>query len=167
MPIYYGTTEKILSKGVGNLENTSLPIGGIGNHSVLVAHSGLMKAKMFDNLDKLQLNDNFYINILDSKLKYKVNQIKVVKPEETDDLLKEYDKDYITLVTCTPKSINSHRLLVRGERIEQSYEEFEKENKLNNNIKVNNILHHFVFMYVIINKLKNYYFLKQIIKFFL
>lgn len=117
LPIYNGTSKEVLAKGVGNLENTSLPTGGKGNHSVLVAHTGLTKGKMFDDLNKLELEDKFYIHILDNKLEYKVNRIKTVTPDNIQDLEKEEDKDYITLVTCTPYMINSHRLLVRGIRV--------------------------------------------------
>ena len=119
LPIYNGTSDEVLSKGVGNLENSSLPTGRKGNHCVLVAHTGLTNTKMFDNLNKLELEDKFYMNILDKKLEYQVDQIKVVTPDNTEDLEAEDDKDYITLVTCTPYMINSHRLLVRGVRMEE------------------------------------------------
>ena len=134
LPIYYGTSKIVLSKGVGNLENTSLPTGGKGNHCVLVAHTGLTRAKMFDDINKLQLEDEFYIHVLDNKLKYKVNQIKIVAPENTQDLIADENEDYITLVTCTPYMINSHRLLVRGTRVFEK-EKSQKEEIINSNIK--------------------------------
>lgn len=125
LPIYHGTDIKILEKGVGHLEMTSLPVGGVGSHTVLSAHSGLPSAKLFTDLILLEKGDCFYLNILDEVFAYEINQIKVVEPEETKDLFINKEKDYVTLVTCTPYGINSHRLLVRGERI--PYIEKEKE----------------------------------------
>jgi sortase A len=118
LPIYHGTTKEILQKGVGHLKNSSLPIGGKSTHAVLSAHRGLPSATLFTNLDQLEKNDVFYIHILDEVLAYKVDQIKVVDPENTADLMIQNGKDYVTLVTCTPYGINTQRLLVRGERTE-------------------------------------------------
>jgi sortase A len=118
LPIYHGTSEEILQKGVGHLKNTSLPIGGKNTHAVLSAHRGLPSATLFTNLDQLTDNDVFYIHILDEVLEYKVNQIKVIDPEDTSALIIQNGKDFITLVTCTPYGINTQRLLVRGERTE-------------------------------------------------
>jgi sortase A len=118
LPIYHGTTEEILQKGVGHLKNTSLPIGGKSTHAVLSAHRGLPSATLFTDLDQLENNDVFYIHILDEVLAYKVDQIKVVDPEDTADLMIQSGKDFVTLVTCTPYGINTQRLLVRGERAE-------------------------------------------------
>ena len=118
LPIYHGTSEEVLSKSVGHLEGSSLPIGGLGTHSVLSAHRGLPTSKLFTNLDKLEIGDNFTITILDQVLTYQIDKITIVKPNEIENLKIEENKDYITLLTCTPYGINTHRLLVRGTRIE-------------------------------------------------
>lgn len=119
--IYHGTGEDVLQKGVGHLQGTSLPVGGTGSHCVLSAHSGLSSKKLFTDLDKLVEGDVFYLHILGEVLAYQVDQIKVVLPTETDDLRIDAEQDYVTLLTCTPYGINTHRLLVRGTRI--PYEE--------------------------------------------
>lgn len=116
LPIYHGTAEKTLESGVGHLVNTSLPVGGESTHCVLAGHTGLPNATLFTNLDDLKEGDTFYIHILGKVNEYRINQIKVVEPSDTSDLGIVRGKDYITLVTCTPYGINSHRLLVRGER---------------------------------------------------
>lgn len=118
LPIYHGTSEEVLSKSVGHLEGSSLPIGGLGTHSVLSAHRGLPTSKLFTDLDKLEIGDNFTITILDQVLTYQIDKITIVKPNEIENLKIEENKDYITLLTCTPYGINTHRLLVRGTRIE-------------------------------------------------
>ena len=123
LAIYHGIGTEALENGCGHIEGTSLPIGGVGTHSVLSAHRGLPSAKLFTDLDQLEIGDLFYITVLDEKLAYKVDQILTVLPEETDDLAIEEDKDLVTLVTCTPYGVNSHRLLVRGERTEYIPEE--------------------------------------------
>ncbi|XZH36215.1 class C sortase [Clostridium perfringens] len=120
LPIYYGTSVDILKKGVGVLEGTSLPVGGENTHSVLSAHTGLANQKLFTDIDKLKDGDVFYLHILKKDLAYKVNQIKVVHPDEIDDLKISEDKDYVTLLTCYPYGINTERLLVRGERTDLS-----------------------------------------------
>lgn len=125
LPIYHGTSEEVLQKAVGHLEQTSLPIGGEGTHAVLSGHRGLPSAELFTNLDKMEEGDVFYLHILEETLAYQVDKITVVEPDNLQDLAIEAGKDYVTLVTCTPYSINSHRLLVRGERI--PYEEEEKK----------------------------------------
>ena len=117
MPIYHGTTENILQSGVGHLDNSSLPTGGEGTHSVLVGHSGLVRTKMFDDIDKLEKGDYFYINVLSRVLVYKVDEIRTVNPDDLSVTQIYEGKDYVTLVTCTPKYINTYRLLVRGERV--------------------------------------------------
>lgn len=117
LPIYHGTDETILQIGVGHLSGTSLPVGGKGTHAVLSGHRGLPSAKLFTDLDQLEVGDTFTIKVLDQVLTYQVDQIKTVLPEETQDLAIDPDKDYVTLVTCTPYAINTHRLLVRGVRI--------------------------------------------------
>ena len=117
LPIYHGTSLEVLSKGAGHLENTSLPVGGKGTHSVISAHSAYPTQTFFDYLTEIKEGDSFYIYVLDRVLKYEVDQIKVVLPNDTSNLYIEHDKDYMTLVTCTPYSINTHRLLVRGKRV--------------------------------------------------
>lgn len=116
-PIYHGTSEATLEKGVGHLENTSFPIGGVSTHAVLSGHTGLTDAKIFTDLVSLEENDIFFVHILTETLAYQVDQIKVVEPSDTSDLHIDPEQDYVTLVTCTPYGINSHRLLVRGTRV--------------------------------------------------
>lgn len=116
LPIYHGCKEESLQKGVGHLEDTALPIGGKGNHCVLSGHRGLPAAELFTDLDKLEKGDQFYLYILDKILTYEVDQIKVISPEEVQDLRTIPDRDLVTLITCTPYGVNSHRLLVRGTR---------------------------------------------------
>ncbi len=117
LPIYHGTGEEALSKGVGHLLNSSLPIGGKGTHAVLSGHTGLISAKMFNDLNALKKGDLFYLYVLKDVLAYKVDQIKVTEPDNINDLLIDSQKDYVTLVTCTPYGVNTHRLLVRGKRV--------------------------------------------------
>jgi len=114
--IYHTTEEENLQDGLGHVEGSALPIGDKNKHSVLAGHTGLPSAKLLTNLDRIQVGDKFYIHILDEVLEYKVNQIVVVEPEDTAHTQVEQGKDLVTLVTCTPYGINSHRLLVRGER---------------------------------------------------
>lgn len=116
-PIYRGTSEELLQKGIGWLEGSSLPTGGIGTHAVLTGHRGLPTAKLFTDLPELEKGDQFIITYLDEKLAYEVNQILTVEPDETDALVINPTQDYITLITCTPYMINSHRLFVRGHRV--------------------------------------------------
>lgn len=118
IPIYHGTSSKVLEKGVGHLEGSSFPVGGMSAHAILSAHRGLPSAKLFTDLDQLKEGDKFYIYILDQALAYEVDQILVVEPSETEALQLQEGKDYVTLVTCTPYAINTHRLLVRGTRVE-------------------------------------------------
>ena len=135
LPIYHGTDQEHMLKGVGHLVGTSLPIGGVDSHAVLSAHSGLSSADLFTNLVDLEKGDLFYIYVLDEVLAYEVDNIKVVKPTETDDLRITKGEDYVTLVTCTPFGINSHRLLVRGHRVEYNPDDEKKEaNKSNDDI---------------------------------
>ncbi len=142
LPIYHGTSAEVLAKGVGHLPQSAFPIGGEGNHSVLTGHTGLPSAELFTDIIKLKEGDYFYIHILNRVLAYQVDQIKVVLPEETEELLPVAGKDYCTLVTCTPYGINSHRLLVRGERVELNLEEEEvlKEELKDNTISKELIL---------------------------
>ena len=114
--IYHGTKEAVLQTGVGHLQNTSLPVGGESAHAVLSGHRGLPSADLFTDLDRLETGDRFYIKMLDRTLCYTVDQIITVLPDETEELAIKEGKDYVTLVTCTPYGVNSHRLLVRGVR---------------------------------------------------
>ena len=117
LPIYAGTSEEVLQKGVGHLEGTSLPIGGNSQHSVLTAHSGLPEATLFTHLNELEIGDKFYVHNIAEILAYQVDQIKVIEPSNFSDLLISPGHDYVTLLTCTPIMINSHRLIVRGHRV--------------------------------------------------
>lgn len=118
LPIYHGTEESVLQVAVGHLEWTSLPVGGESTHCVLSGHRGLPSAKLFTDLDRLVVGDRFRLGVLDQVLTYEVDQILIVEPQDTDALLIEEGKDLCTLVTCTPYGINTHRLLVRGHRVE-------------------------------------------------
>lgn len=123
LPIYHGTEYEVLAKGAGHLENTALPVGGENTHSVISAHSAFPTETFFDYLVEIKEGDEFYIHVLNRTLKYQVDQIKVVLPTETQDLHVVEGKDYVTLLTCTPYTINTHRLLVRGERVEYDPDE--------------------------------------------
>ena len=122
LPIYHGTDEAVLQIAVGHLEWTSLPVGGESTHCVLSGHRGLPSARLFTDLDKLTVGDRFLLRVLDEVLTYEVDQILIVEPHETDALKIEPGKDLCTLVTCTPYGINTHRLLVRGHRVENERE---------------------------------------------
>ena len=117
LPIYHGTDEGVLQIAVGHIEGSSLPVGGLNTHCVLSGHRGLPSAKLFSNLDKLEEGDIFMIRTLDQTLTYEVDQIRIVLPDEVEDLKIEEGKDLCSLVTCTPYGINTHRLLVRGHRV--------------------------------------------------
>lgn len=123
LPIYHGTSPQVLEKGIGHIEQTSFPLGGISTHSVLTGHRGMPNAVLFTDLDKMEKGDKFYLHVLDEILAYQVDQIKIVEPQDTSDLRIVEGKDYCTLVTCTPYAINSHRLLVRGVRVPYTGEE--------------------------------------------
>lgn len=118
LPIYHGTDEGVLQIAIGHIEGSSLPVGGIGTHCVLSGHRGLPSARLFTDIDQLVNGDTFLIRTLDETLTYEVDQVLIVLPEEVGALAIEDDKDYCTLVTCTPYGINTHRLLVRGHRID-------------------------------------------------
>lgn len=120
VPIYHGTSDTVLNNACGHLEGTSLPVGGSGTHSVLSAHRGLPHAKLFTNLDQLEQGDTFTVTVLNRTVTYMVDQIKIIRPDQTSDLDIVTGEDYCTLLTCTPYGINSHRLLVRGTRIENA-----------------------------------------------
>lgn len=118
LPIYHGTSKAVLQSSVGHVEWTSLPVGGEGTHSVLSGHRGLPSSKLFTDLDKLVEGDVFILKILNETLTYEVDKILIVDPDDTSWLVPGIGKDYCTLVTCTPLGINTHRILVRGHRIE-------------------------------------------------
>ncbi len=124
-PIYHGTSEAVLQVAVGHYQGSSLPIGGEGTHAILTGHRGLPSARLFTDLDRLEEGDIFYIKVLGDILEYQIDQIQTVLPEEVDSLGVVLGEDYVTLVTCTPYGINSHRMLIRGTRIpyDGGYEE--------------------------------------------
>lgn len=116
LPIYHGTEETVLAVAIGHLEWSSLPVGGANTHSVISGHRGLPSARLFTDLDQLKIGDYFMLHILDETLTYEVDQIRIVEPKDTEELLIQEGKDLCTMFTCTPYGINSHRLLVRGHR---------------------------------------------------
>ncbi len=117
LPVYHGTDESVLQVGIGHIQGSSLPVGGESTHSVLSGHTGLPSAQLLTDLDQLVIGDMFYVTVLDRTLAYQVDQILVVEPDDIDPLAIVPGQDYLTLVTCTPYGINSHRLLVRGTRV--------------------------------------------------
>lgn len=117
IPIYHYSNEESLKKGAGHLLGSTLPVGGDNTHAVISAHRGLPNSKLFRDLNLLEVGDAFYISVAGREMKYEVDQIQVVKPDETESLAREEDKDLVTLVTCTPYGVNTHRLLVRGHRV--------------------------------------------------
>ena len=135
-PIYAGTSEAVLQKGIGHMEGTSLPVGGESTHSVITGHRGLPSAELFTKLDELEIGDKFYIKYIGGTLAYEVDQIKVVEPTDFSQITIEEGQDYLTLLTCTPYMVNSHRLLVRGHRTEyvEAIQEKEiRENQIGGN----------------------------------
>ncbi len=123
LPIYHSVDEESLHIGAGHMPSTSLPIGGKGTHATISAHTGMSTARMFTDLEQLDAGDRFYLYVLDEALVYEVDQLLVVEPYQTDALKIDEEQDYVTLITCTPYGVNSHRLLVRGHRIEAEAEE--------------------------------------------
>lgn len=132
LPVYHGTSEPVLQVGVGHLSDSSLPVGGPGTHAALSGHRGLPSARLFTDLNKMKVGDLFYIRVLDQTLAYKVTSIETVLPNETESLAIQPGKDLVTLITCTPYGINSHRLLVHAERTD--YVPTEDELKVDNPI---------------------------------
>ncbi len=129
LPIYHGTSEEVLEKGAGHLEATALPIGGKNRHPVISAHRGLPSAELFTRLDEMEIGDWFYLSVLDETLAYEVDKITVIEPEELEFLTPEENRDLLTLLTCTPYGVNTHRLLVRGTRVPYEETEFTKTGK--------------------------------------
>jgi len=126
LPVFHGVSLSTLEKGAGHLEGSSLPVGGAGTHAVMTAHTGLNSAKLFTDLTELEIGDGFYIHTLDRILAYRVDNILTVEPEDVGTLSTVDGRDYVTLVTCTPYGVNSHRLLVRGVRADDSPEEIQQ-----------------------------------------
>lgn len=132
-PIFHSTSDEVLEKGIGHMENTSFPIGGDSTHSVLSGHSGIPGMMLFTDLEDVEIGDKFYIKALDETIAYQIDQIKTVLPNDVSDIQIEEGEDYVTLLTCTPYGVNTHRLLVRGTRvpyngeIDQEKEEEEKK----------------------------------------
>lgn len=129
LPIYHGTSTAVLDVGVGHLQGSTLPVGGEGMHSVLTGHTGMRTARLFTDLEQLEIGDEFYLSILDDILAYRVESIKVVEPQDVSALVRVEGKDLVTLVTCTPYGINSHRLLLTGSRVEYNRQEAEQKIK--------------------------------------
>lgn len=123
LPVYHTTEESVLQIAVGHMEGSSFPIGEKGSHAILSGHNGLISASIFTELEKLNTGDKFYVTVLGNRLEYVVDEINVVLPDDFNYFDIDPDKDYVTLVTCTPFGVNSHRLLVRGERVDYSLEE--------------------------------------------
>jgi len=123
LPIYHGTDPAVLEIAVGHIEGSSFPVGGKGTHCVISGHRGLPSAKLFTDIDQLQEGDTFQLQVLNRTLTYEVDQIRIVLPDELQDLAIDPEQDYCTLVTCTPYGVNTHRLLVRGHRIEEEQTE--------------------------------------------
>lgn len=135
LPVYHGTDSRTLEKGIGHLQNTSLPVGGENTHAVLTGHTGLSGKKLFTDLTELEEGDVFYLHMLGETLAYQVDQISIVEPEETDLLTIEPGRDLVTLLTCYPYGVNSHRLLVRGSRVpyEEAVEQQEDQEEKSGN----------------------------------
>lgn len=153
LPIYHGTSDEVLSVGVGHLNGTSLPIGGINTKSILTAHRGLPSAKLFTRLDELVEGDLFFIRVLNETLAYKVNDIQVIDPEDVAGLEIEEGKDLVSLITCTPYGLNTHRLVVTGERTE--YEPAIYENIESKNMSIREVVFlaiPFVFLTIIVGR---------------
>lgn len=129
IPIFHTTEDRVLEKGSGHLHGSSLPVGGEGSHAVLAAHRGLPGLSLFTDIDQLQVGDQFYIYVLDDVLAYEIDQILTVLPYETESLRVEEGKDLVTLVTCTPYGVNSHRLLVRGHRVVYEREKIQEQER--------------------------------------
>lgn len=140
LPIYHGVDNGVLQMGVGHIEGSSLPVGGESTHCVLSGHRGLPSAKLFTDLDKMEIGDTFTITVMDRVLTYRVDQIKIVLPNESADLMIVDGQDYCTLVTCTPYGINTHRLLVRGVRIDSDQTGARRLFVPNEAVKVDRIL---------------------------
>lgn len=156
LPIYHGTSDEVLSAGVGHVNGSSLPIGGSSTKSILTGHRGLPSSKLFTRLDELELNDLFFISVLNETLAYKVVNIQVIEPEDVSSLEIEEGRDLVSLITCTPYGVNTHRLVVTGERT--TYEKRVYEGIKNNSMSMREVIFTiipFVFVTIVIGmKLK-------------
>lgn len=159
-PIYHSTSDEVLERGIGHMENTSLPIGGESTHCVLSGHSGIPGMMLFTDLEDMQIGEKFYIKTLDDTLAYQIDQIKVVLPNDTSDIQIVQGEDYVTLLTCTPYGVNTHRLLVRGTRVdyngeidepkEEEVAEHSTSDEINTTEKNSKFSFKFILYYVII-----------------
>ena len=131
LPVYHGSTEEVLAHGAGHIFGSAFPVGGVGTHAAITGHTGVSTSTMFDNLNKVKVGDTFSIETLGTRVAYQVDEITVVLPEEVEYLRPVAGKDYVTLVTCTPYGINSHRLLVRGERLPDEHPAITEESNTN------------------------------------
>lgn len=136
IPIYHGTSDDVLSKGAGHLENSSLPSSQLGTHSVITAHRGLPSSKLFRNLDQLEVGNQFFVQVLDETLAYEIESVDIVLPHETDWLTMDEDQNKMTLLTCDPYMINTHRMLVTGHQIPYVLDEMEQEQQSRDNKKL-------------------------------
>lgn len=158
VPVYHYSTDEILDKGIGHIHGSSLPVGGLGTHSVLTGHRGLPESKLFTDIDQVEVGDKFYLYMLTRQLAYEVVDIRVVLPHEVSSLVLEPDRDLVTLVTCTPYGVNTYRLLVTGERVDYDEASVEEENKQGRSLVVQSkftplnamVLGFVVFMIIII-----------------
>lgn len=158
LPVFAGTDESVLQRGVGHLQGTSLPVGGNNTHTVITAHRGLPKARLFTDLNQLKTGDVFYFHNLSETLAYQVDDIKVIEPQEIEHLDIVPGHDYMTLLTCTPYMVNSHRLLVRGHRVPYSQEIEEKQQAIHEENRMYKILFYItlaILMIVLIRLLLN------------
>lgn len=156
LPIYHGTDEEILTRGIGHVQETSLPVGGKNTRSVLTGHRGLPTSKLFTRLDELDLGDYFFINICNETLAYQINDIIEIEPEEVEKLNIMPDKDIVSLITCTPYGINTHRLVVSGERVE--YMEIQKTATVTHMMSIRELIFTalpFVFLFLVIVMIVN------------
>lgn len=150
LPIYHGSSDEVFDKGAVHMANTSFPIGGENTHSVISAHTAYPGKVFFDKLTDMEFGDYFYITILDKTFAYKVCQIDVVLPHETELLKLVHNKDLVTLVTCTPYAVNTHRLLVRGERDLEEEARLERENiNVNGSGKTDKVLYYLIIIFII------------------
>lgn len=160
LPIYHGTSNKTLERGIGHFEGSSLPIGGKSTHSILTGHRGLPLNKLFTDLDRLVVDDKFYIYVMDEVLTYSVDDIRVVEPDDLSNLDIVDGEDYVTLITCTPYGLNTHRLLVRGKRLLNDTDlpviESEPEIELNSSLIYFGIIFISFVVYIVIRRKNNY-----------
>lgn len=160
LPIYHGTSTKTLERGIGHFEGSSIPIGGKSTHSILTGHRGLPLNKLFTDLDRLVVGDKFYIYVMDEVITYSVDDIRVVEPDDLSNLDIVEGEDYVTLITCTPYGLNTHRLLVRGKRLLNDNDlpviESEPKIELNSSLIYFGIIFISFIVYIVIRRKNNY-----------